>query len=239
MQKNTRKQFQKCLNSYDSTAIVQHEMAHKLIQILKKYSPNSENILELGCGTGYLTKEFLKNFKCNNYFANDFVEDVKPFLPNSAEFISGNMAEIEFPQNVDIVVSNAVFQWINDLNFLFNKVNNSLKKNGYFAFSTFLPENFCEIKEVCGLTLNYKTESELKQILKQKFEVLETFCYKEVLEFPTTLDILKHMKNTGVNSLNDVSWGIKQINEFCQIYSKKYQTNRLTYNPIIILAQKL
>ena len=80
------------------------DMGDKIIKLLTKYCTKFDNILELGCGTGILTKKVTQNFDIKNYWANDFVEDVQKMLPQNIEFILGDINEIEFPQNIDLVI---------------------------------------------------------------------------------------------------------------------------------------
>ena len=45
------------------------------------------------------------------------------------------------------------------------------------------------------------------------------------------------MKNTGVNSLTSKTWTVKEVKDFCENYLQKYDSVKLTYNPIIIIAK--
>ena len=49
-----KKRFSKNLKTYNENAKVQKRMAEKLIQLCKKN--NYKKILEIGCGTGFLTE---------------------------------------------------------------------------------------------------------------------------------------------------------------------------------------
>ena len=50
-----KKRFSKSLKTYDDNAIVQKQMAEKLVDFLPKKEFNS--VLEIGCATGLLTKQ--------------------------------------------------------------------------------------------------------------------------------------------------------------------------------------
>ena len=58
-----KKQFEKSFNSYNQNAIVQRLMAEKLVKNLSLIKADFNSILELGCGTGILTKEIVKAIK--------------------------------------------------------------------------------------------------------------------------------------------------------------------------------
>jgi hypothetical protein len=92
-----------------------------------------------------------------------------------------------------------------------------------------LPENLHELQTLTGLSLNYKSAQEIKQSLG---EILywEEFEYK--MSFATPMELLAHMKHTGVNSLG--SWTFGQVKDFCH----RCETPELTYKPVIVVAQK-
>lgn len=227
------------MDKYDENAFVQRITAEKLVSSLsqKKF----DKILEIGCGTGILTKQIEQNLVFQKYFANDIVEKSKNYIDgiiSKNTFVCGNAQKIKLPHKVDLIISNAVFQWFENLDKVLEYYSSLLKIDGIIAFSTFSPENFLEIREVTGLTLNYKNIDELKEIVEKNFEIIhiEKFNYK--MNFSTPLQILAHMKNTGVNSLTEKHWGIKNVKEFCDKYREKFPELSLTYAPIIVVAKK-
>ena len=110
-------------------------------------------------------------------------------------------------------------------------------KDGILAFSTFSDKNFKEIKNLTGLSLDYKTFDEIKNVVSKEFEILYAEEFDHILSFNTPLELLAHMKNTGVNSLSEKTWTITKVKEFCDSYSKKYPQTKLTYSPIIVIAR--
>lgn len=237
--KTLKNKFRKSMDKYDENAFVQRITAEKLVSSLsqKKF----DKILEIGCGTGILTKQIEQNLVFRKYFANDIVEKSKNYIDgiiSKNTFVCGNAQKIKLPYKVDLIISNAVFQWFENLDKVLEYYSSLLKIDGIIAFSTFSPENFLEIREVTGLTLNYKNIDELKEIVEKNFEIIhiEKFNYK--MNFSTPLQILAHMKNTGVNSLTEKHWGIKNVKEFCDKYREKFPELSLTYAPIIVVAKK-
>ena len=237
--KTIKNQFKKSIDKYDENAVVQAITAKRISEILSKYK--FENILEIGAGSGLLTAQMSKKHNYKEYFANDLVEKseiyVKKYIPD-AKFFTGDFRKIKFNKTFDLVVSNAVFQWYEDLEKIFEQCKMLLNTNGIMAFSTFSPDNFKEIKAVTGLSLRYKTAEELTSILAKDFEIIKIENTEHKMTFDNPLKILAHMKNTGVNSLSETKWGIKEVKEFCDKYSEKFPGLTLTYSPIIVIAQK-
>ena len=100
-------------------------------------------------------------------------------------------------------------------------------------------DNFKEIKSLTGITLEYKDIDEILIILEKFYKVLylEKFDYK--LTFNNPLEILAHMKNTGVNSLGTKHWRILEVKDFCDKYKNNYPELELTYSPIIVVCRKI
>lgn len=236
-----KKHFEKSMDKYDKNATVQDLMAAKMIIELCKISDNYENILELGAGTGLLTKKIVNNITFKNYFANDLVEKSKAYIQKiipKVNFLCGNALKIKPAKKMDLIISNAMFQWFENLDKAIAIIKLSLNKNEILAFSTFSPDNFKEITELTGLTLKYKTQSEIEEILQNHgFDVLYSETFYEEIKFKNPLELLAHMKNTGVNSLSDKTWTVKKVKDFCDKFSKKYPETKLTYSPIIIIAR--
>jgi len=234
-----KNQFEKSLATYNQNASVQRLMAEKLVTETAKIKCEFTNILELGSGAGLLTNELVQKIKFKNYFANDLVEKsqnyIKQIVPD-AFFYCGNAQKIKPTQKMDLIISNAMFQWFKNIDT--ENYKNLLNKDGILAFSTFSPENFKEIKELTGLSLDYKSLDELKKIFNKNFEILYTEEFTHSLHFTTPLELLAHMKNTGVNSLTSRHWTFKEVKNFCDNYLQKFPEITLTYAPIILICRK-
>lgn len=234
-----KNQFEKSLDTYNQNASVQKLMAEMLVAETAQFQTEFNNILELGSGAGLLTKELLGKLTFKQYYANDLVEKsqnyIKELIPN-AIFYCGNAQKIKPSQKMDLIISNAMFQWFKNIDT--DNYKNLLNKNGILAFSSFSPDNFKEIRELTGLSLDYKTLDELKQIFEKNFKILYTEEFIHTLKFSTPLELLAHMKNTGVNSLTAQHWTFKEVKEFCDNYSQKFPEITLTYAPIIFICQK-
>lgn len=237
-----KKQFEKSMSKYDENAVVQKLMAEKLITSLTAAAgSNFDRILEAGAGTGLLTKQIAASLTFQKYYANDIVEKsgnyLKSILPD-CNFICGNAQKIKPPVKMDLIISNAMFQWFSNPDKVLSYYRTLLNPSGIIAFSTFSPDNFKEIKTVCNLGLDYKEPDEIRSILEKNYKVLHLEKFDCRLNFTSPLEVLAHMKNTGVNSLCTKHWGIIEVKEFCEKYKKLYPDLTLTYSPIIIVAEK-
>lgn len=238
--KSIKSHFEKSMDKYDENAVVQTDLAEKLTLKTSKIQKQFGSILELGCGTGILTKQIKDKLSFRNYYANDLVEKSKNYIAKilpEFTFIHGNALKIKPPKKVDLIISNAMFQWFSNFEDIVKYCKYNLNTDGIIAFSTFGTENFREIKDISGLSLNYLTQKEITEKLKPDFEILYSEEYTCTLDFASPLEILAHMKNTGVNSLTSKIWTVKEVKDFCEKYLNKYDKATLTYNPIIVIAK--
>lgn len=237
-----KNQFEKSLDTYNKNAVVQQIMAEKLIEETAKIKTCYDNVLELGSGAGLLTKELIKKITFKTYSANDLVEKSKFYVSEiipQAAFYCGNASRIKPAKKMDLIISNAMFQWFKDLEKVSVTYKNLLNKEGILAFSTFSPENFKEIHELTGLSLDYKSLGEIKHIFEKNFEIIHVEEFTHTLNFSNPLELLAHMKNTGVNSLTTQHWTFKEVKEFCDNYKSKFPEITLTYSPVIVICQKM
>ncbi len=236
--KLVKNQFKKSLDNYEENAIVQAIMADKLIEHLPFQYFSS--VLELGCGSGLLTKKLIKKITYKKYYANDIVEKSKIYTDKILDdyvFLGGNAQRLQVNARFNLIISNAMFQWFSNLEKALLYYKGLMNKDGIIAFTTFSPDNFKEIKSLTGLTLEYKNLEEIREILSKNFEILYLENFDYTMTFDNPLAVLAHMKNTGVNALSSKLWGIKEVKDFCDRYKEAYPNLTLTYSPIIVIAR--
>lgn len=234
-----KKQFEKSLNTYSQNAVVQKVMAEKLVDNLQKVRVDFENILELGCGTGILTNEIVKKINFKNYCANDLIEKSKFYVEDiipKTKFYCGNAQHIKLQQKQDLIISNAMFQWFKNLEKASLYYKKALKPSGILAFTSFSEKNFSEIRELTGISLDYLSFQDIKKAIEKNYKILYSEEFEQKLSFSNPLELLAHMKNTGVNSLTLQHWTFGDVKKFCEDYNKRFPDITLTYSPVIVIC---
>ncbi|MBN2165942.1 MAG: malonyl-ACP O-methyltransferase BioC [Marinilabiliaceae bacterium] len=243
--------FKKALKTYDFNAIVQTQMAKKLVSLAMPFcSTDLLRVFEIGCGTGLLTKQIIKYFNITSFIANDLVSEVYPIVNSIVEntnqntsfrFLKGDINQINFPTKTDIIFSGATIQWIEDLDRFFSESAISLNNNGILAISTFGTDNFNEIRTILNQGLDYRSLDQFRLKSSRWFNVLIMEEWKETMLFDTPIDVLKHIKTTGVGGVSVQRWNKKRLEKFVSGYEQfKTPDNKypLTYHPQIMIFKR-
>lgn len=239
-----RERFCKSLGSYNAHATAQTIINNKLITLTpNNFEPNK--IFEIGCGTGILSALLANKFNSAQFVFNDIVckaqDYIKSINTNNYHFIMGDIEEILFPENCDLVISGSALQWLTDFPAFVNKTSQALKNKGLLIYNTYGDNNFTEIKTITGSGISYTSTSEIIETLNQKFDVISVESENITLYFDSPLDVLKHMKQTGTNAISREKWTPADFNRFTNEYTKFFYTEKgysLTYNPVYIVARK-
>lgn len=229
--------FEKAKTTYRKNAVVQKQMAKKLVSnLINKNSKIYNKILEIGSGTGFLTDEIINNLTYKEIILNDLTDNFTDYKPD--KYIKGDITETDIPNNFDLIISNAVFQWIINYDLLFKKLFDALCENGILCFSTFGVKNFSQIKNTIGVGLNYP---DLKPYFKKAgFELLFFEEELQTLYFKNIKDVLSHIKFTGVKTENRV-WTKSDFKNFEEKYLENYKDDmglELTYHPCYYILKK-
>lgn len=198
-----QKNFSRGSDTYEQFAKVQKHMANKLLSFI----PFEKNIkiLEIGSGTGILTRKIIEKFPDSKITIMDIsermIDKCKKEFGFTLEYILADAENYEFQDKYDLIISNATFQWFDDLDSSIRKLKEALNKKGKIYFSTFCKGTYEE------LSLSFlKVSSEY--IYSQSFiEIRELSEYGEIMEseiytehYESLLEFLKAIKAIGAQS---------------------------------------
>ena len=140
-----KQRFAKNLKTYRENAVIQNKMAETLTNMID-ILPVS--VLELGCGCGILTEKLLSKFNIKTYTAVDIVEECETYIKEISQnikFIPADIEKYNFEEKYDLIISNATFQWIENLPVFIERLKPHLTPAGKIIFSTFGKDNLKEI----------------------------------------------------------------------------------------------
>ncbi len=243
------KGFARTVKSYSANATIQKEMSRHLAQLIADYCLiHPTEILEIGCGTGFLTTEILHKFPYSNFTINDINSEVEESIKQifvhaflKPSFIFHDAETFNFTQTYNLICSSSCFQWFTNQSKFFSNIAKHITKDGLFAFSTFGPENMREIKATTTQGLEYFTIEQYQTVLVPHFATIYSHQDTITMYFPTAIDVLKHIKATGVNGAFCQHWTKGCLQEFSNNY-ERLKTDLgypLTYHPIYFICKPL
>lgn len=241
--------FSRALRTYDAHAHAQHRINQHLAGLLPEYAGTQYGrLLEIGCGSGSFTQALQSQCTADEWVINDLCNDcnemIRPlFTAQSPVFCIGNAEEIAFPGTFNLIASASAFQWMKDLPLFFRKLATSLSTDGVLLFNTFCPDNLYEIKTLTGKGLAYPSAVQLREWLSANFHILYEEEETIPLVFAHPLDVLKHLKYTGVTATASGIWTRGRLEDFYLRYRQLFSINNkeaitLTYRPLYMLAIK-
>lgn len=243
------RQFRRAADSYDSQAAVQQRTADHLLDLLTRHgSRPPHKVLEIGCGTGLLTRRLAERFgEIQELVLNDLVPDFASRLNTAAlapavTFLPGDIESAALlPCTFDLIISSSALHWLANLDSLLPRLAASLTLGGTLAFSLYGPDNLREIRALAGIGMDYLSLPDIEALVSRCFRLVHSSEERDTLYFANPQDALRHLRQTGVNSLSRTPWNRTHLQHFCNKYRKLFSIGyavSLTYHPLYIVAHK-
>ena len=231
--------FEKSVPEYEENASVQIDISNRLIDIVRQNTEQIKTILEIGGGSGYLSKNINNLLRPDTFSIIDLAKGKEL---EGVNFIRGDVEDAinRMPTSYfDLVISGSTLQWVQSPSHVLMESERILKADGLFLFSTFIEGTFKEIYDLTGNTLLYLTEDQWKTIIKRTgFELIQCETDSRTLWFDDKKELFHHLKSTGVNSLSSKGMKIGRIRHFIEDYPVVNGKFPLTYNRMIMLLKK-
>ncbi|MBO6258419.1 MAG: methyltransferase domain-containing protein [Succinivibrio sp.] len=241
--------FSKASGSYQNNSAVQSRMARRLFDFIPRHSCFNE-VLEVGCGTGNLSELLITELKPLQLYLNDLSGGMLDCCRRrfseyrGLNYCCGSILHSAFDCRFDLIIANAVFQWIDDKYLLFRKLSDLLKENGLLIYSDFLPDNFPEIRTVTGCSLNYTSNETELLVLKEcgfKAQIRDVIISET---FADPLALLRSFRNQGVSGLSGRMWSKGKLEDFIREYRRRFHCENgegvyLTWHPRYVVASRV
>ncbi|MDR0976367.1 MAG: malonyl-ACP O-methyltransferase BioC [Prevotellaceae bacterium] len=241
--------FARARNTYTDEARVQHQVAERMLGLLHTHAPAERfrHVVEFGCGTGSYSRLLHHSLTPEQLLLNDLCPEMQECLvellaADTVTFSPGDAETAVWPVNTDLITSCSTLQWFADPARFFRRCHRFLADDGHLAFSTFGRENMREVKTLTGNGLDYLPIDALATLLTPRYHLLHQSEEIVTLTFATPLDVLKHLRETGVTGTEKRVWTRGKLQTFCHEYTERFATPdgrvTLTYHPVYIIARK-
>ncbi|MDX1795794.1 MAG: malonyl-ACP O-methyltransferase BioC [Hydrogenovibrio sp.] len=165
-----QKHFDHAAISYDEAAVLQKQVAEHLDERLDLIAKSPEVILDIGAGTGILTEKMIDRYPQAKVIAMDLSPKMlsraatnltRPrhawlpknvsdslglnYCPAKLTVADANQIPLE-DDSVDLIVTNLMLQWCDDLDSVFREFRRILKPEGLLMLTTFGPDTLKELR---------------------------------------------------------------------------------------------
>jgi len=255
-----RERFSRSAHNYENFDLPQSRLAEKLFSELRQeFKGKTACLLDIGTGTGRLLSWIRERLPEMDIIGLDFSEGMlrraaaKDIL-SGVSLLQADAECLPFKEDTfDFVISNSVYQWVNDLYCALSEVRRILKKGGWFFFSVFGRDTLQEL-EFCIRTIKshlrlhpLPDKDEIREVLERiDFKdiglVSEVYCHS----YKNIRDALMWLKHTGTSYRADRIFsglgGRRLIRQIQQIYDSHFKNKgdfAVTYQMILVKARKI
>jgi len=210
--------FSRSASTYAAAAEFQRFAAGRLYAFVEREVPNrqrSARVLELGCGTGFLTIGLLQLFPNARFVISDISDEMlhrcrEQTRESMAErfdsyFERYDIAEARIEKQYDLILSALAFQWVPNLDAVMANIREHLRPDGRLVFSTLLAGTYSSLHRAfrtVGASYpgpRLMTEDELLKTCAV-FPHLERECLDYTEAYPDIRQFLKRIQLTGTGN---------------------------------------
>ncbi|MAO64739.1 MAG: hypothetical protein CL666_07040 [Balneola sp.] len=244
---------------YHEEAEIQRKVADGLISSLlpwKGILPEGP-ILEIGCGTGFLTRQLLEHFPDKEFLISDASSEMLQFNKETLAkdgLLEGRKVRFEVldaqqfdpaQESFAMVISNFTPHWFKDTALALEQLSESLLPGGLLLTSFPGNESFGQWYESClelGLPHTANPLPNVEEVVvKLSMGPMQIDYYENDLyqEFEHSLDFFRHLKRIGAShSVKKNRLSYKQFKLLTQHWDQKSDNNLKVKWHIVYLAAK-
>ncbi len=246
--------FSKSVKNYHQKAEIQRKVAEGLTSSIKPWKEiiPPGPVLEVGCGTGFLSELMLQEFPNREFTFTDISSEMVAFTKErlgNADRVSFdvlNVDEIENPEpTYSLIISNFAAQWFDDTAIGLEKLTKMLNPGGLLL--TAFPGNhsFMEWYECClelGLPYTVNPLPDVEEVvIKLSLNPVQVDYYENDLfqDFSSSMEFLKHIKEIGAGvSTTGKQLSAKQLKLLTSFWDKKTSNQIKAKWHVVYLAVK-
>jgi malonyl-CoA O-methyltransferase len=218
-----RRAFEQAAAGYDAAAVLQHEIARRMLERLDYVRLQPASVLDLGCGTGFALDALARRYRRARLLALDFSVNMLSHARRRGSWRNRPLAvcaDIEAlplaDDSVDLVFSNAALQWANDLDAILRELLRVLRPGGLLMFTTFGPDTLMELRRAWAAADGGAHVSRFidmhdigDALLRARFADPVMDAERMTLTYDRVHDLMRDLKQIGAhNALSERSRGM-------------------------------
>jgi len=208
--------FDRASASYDAAAALQMRVRSDLLERIAELKLEPLAILDLGAGTGHSSRALKRRHPRSLVIAADIaigmLERAKQQSRWLRRFERVRADAYSLPlrdASIDLVFSNLMLQWCDDLDAVFAEISRVLRPGGAFLFSTFGPGTLAELREAWGAShapgnhVNHFFDAQALGAALMHAGLSEPVLDVERIEldYPDVLTLMRELKAIGAHNV--------------------------------------
>jgi malonyl-CoA O-methyltransferase len=212
-----RVSFERASAHYESAALLQARVSAELLERLDGFSFKPEVVLDLGAGTGRVSRELLRRYPRARVVALDWsagmLREARHHQGLWRRFERVCADALRLPLKaacVDLVFSSLMLQWCEPLDAALAEVARVLRPGGFFAFSTFGVDTLRELREAWAQADEFNHVNHFADVQEVGNALMRAGLGEPVLdvdrlrtEHPDALDLMRQLKAIGAHNVTE------------------------------------
>lgn len=209
--------FDEVAGGYDRHAVVEREVAERLLERIAFQRLEPERIVDMGCGTGYCAALLKKRFRRAEVIGLDVSAAMCRETARRSGFlrplrvVRGSLAAPPFAdRSMDLVVASLALPWSGDLREVFNAWRRIVRPGGLVLFSTLGPASLRELVEAAETVVpqaGFRTFPDMHEIgdllVAAGFDRPVMDAETLNVDYPGVDDLLAELSATGAGGFCD------------------------------------
>lgn len=153
---HVRQAFERAAETYDQYAVLQYDIAERMLERLDLINTPIKTVLDVGCGTGYCTRALANRYPRASVVGIDLAPAMVKTAKDRAgrwrrsRYLSGDAEALPVASNsIDLVFSNLAIQWC-DPDKVFAEFARVMRPGAVLMFTTFGPDTLKELRQAWG-----------------------------------------------------------------------------------------
>jgi malonyl-CoA O-methyltransferase len=210
-----RRSFEHAAAHYDAAAVLQQEVARRLLERLDFMRLQPRRVLDLGCGTGQCIRGLMSRYRAAEVVALDVA---LPMLAQARQrgrwlrrprCVCADAESLPFADaSFDLVFSNLMLQWCPDPEPVFGELQRVLRPGGLLLFTSFGPDTLRELRDSWSRVDGYTHVNAFQDmhdvgdaLVRARFAEPVMDVERLTVTYPDVWQLMRELKQIGAHNV--------------------------------------